>query len=270
MAGIRPDLLLFMFASGLVISCVATFLGVGGGIMMVPLLIFLFPELGVSPACAVHLAIGTSLLVIFIRSIPAAISYRNRDLIVSRAVIPLALTSIIGTFLGSNLAAHLPGDTLRKVFAFIMFAAALRMAFSRPIRTGESEPKMTWWMLLFVGSTAGFFSSLLGIGGGLVSVPLMGYVLKFPTKKLAGTSTAIMIFTSLAGMLQYVYFGYGSAELPACAVGYVHWAAAVPLAAGGMLSAPLGAYLNHRLNVTVFKQAFAVVLVIVAVRMLLF
>jgi uncharacterized membrane protein YfcA len=254
MAGIRPDLLLFMFASGLVISCVATFLGVGGGIMMVPLLIFLFPELGVSPACAVHLAIGTSLLVIFIRSIPAAISYRNRDLIVSRAVIPLALTSIIGTFLGSNLAAHLPGDTLRKVFAFIMFAAALRMAFSRPIRTGESEPKMTWWMLLFVGSTAGFFSSLLGI----------------PTKKLAGTSTAIMIFTSLAGMLQYVYFGYGSAELPACAVGYVHWAAAVPLAAGGMLSAPLGAYLNHRLNVTVFKQAFAVVLVIVAVRMLLF
>ena len=270
LAGIRPDLLLLMFASGLLISCVSTFLGVGGGIMMVPLLILLFPRFGVSPVCAVHLAIGTSLLVIFIRSIPAAISYRRRDLIVRQAVLPLALTSIIGTFLGAQLAAHLPGETLRRIFALLLFAAAARMAFSPPIGSSETRPRMAWPALLAVGVSAGFFSALLGIGGGLVSVPLMGYVLKFPTEKLAGTSTAIMIITSLAGMLQHVYHGYGSPELPACAVGYVHWAAAIPLALGGMLSAPLGAYLNHKLDVSVFKKSFAVVLIIVATRMLVF
>jgi len=237
-AGMSPELIALMFASGLVISCVATFLGVGGGIMMVPLLVFLFPKFGVSPVCAVHLAIGTSLLVIFIRSIPAAASYRRRSLIVERAVIPLALASIIGTLAGASLAAHLPGDTLRKVFALILFAAAARMAFSPPVRTDESVPRMSWWLLACVGVIAGFFSALLGIGGGLVSVPLMGYLLKFPTKKLAGTSTAIMIITSLAGMLQHVYHGYGNPELPACAVGYVHWAAAIPLAVGGSISAP--------------------------------
>ncbi len=266
--GISPCLLLLMFASGLVISCVASFLGVGGGIMMVPLLIFLFPKFSVSPICAVHLAIGTSLLVIFIRSIPAAISYRRRSLIVERAVIPLALASIIGTMAGAALAAHLPGDILRKVFAFILFAAAVRMAFSRPIRTEETSERITWWMVLGVGLVAGFFSALLGIGGGLVSVPLMGYLLKFPTEKLAGTSTAIMIITSLAGMLQHVYHGYGAPELPACAIGYVHWAAAIPLAVGGIISAPFGAYLNHKLDVSVFKKSFAVVLVVVGVRML--
>jgi uncharacterized membrane protein YfcA len=269
-AGISPELLLLMFASGLAISCVATFLGVGGGIMMVPLLIFLFPKFGVSPICAVHLAIGTSLLVIFIRSIPAAISYRRRGLIMERAVIPLALASIVGTIAGAALAAYLPGDVLRKVFAFILFAAAVRMAFSTPIRSDETFPRMSWWLLLSVGITAGFFSALLGIGGGLLSIPLMGYLLKFPTKKLAGTSTAIMIITSLAGMLQHVYHGYGIPELPACAVGYVHLAAAIPLAVGGSISAPLGAYLNHKLDVSIFKKSFAVVLVIVGVRMLFF
>jgi uncharacterized membrane protein YfcA len=270
LAGIRPDLLLFMFASGVAISCVATFLGVGGGIMMVPLLVFLFPVFGISPSCAVHLAIGTSLLVIFIRSIPAAISYRRRDLIVGPAVIPLALTSIIGTLLGAYLAAHLPGGALRKIFAFLLFAAAGRMAFSPPIGSSQVRPRMGGRMLPAVGVSAGFFSALLGIGGGLVSVPLMGYILKFPTEKLAGTSTAIMIFTSLAGMLQHAYHGYGSPGLPVCAVGYVHWAAAIPLALGGMISAPLGAYLNHRLDVSVFKKSFAVVLVIVGARMLFF
>ena len=270
LAGIQLDLLLLMFAGGLVISCVSSFLGVGGGIMMVPLLIFLFPKFGVSPVCAVHLAIGTSLLVIFLRSIPAAVSYRRRDLIVRRAVLPLALTSIIGTFLGAQLAAHLPGEVLRRVFALLLFAAAVRMAFSPPIRSAQTQSRMAWPALLAVGVSAGFFSALLGIGGGLVSVPLMGYILKFPTEKLAGTSTAIMIITSLAGMLQHVYHGYGAAELPACAIGYVHWAAAIPLAAGGMISAPFGAYLNDRLDVRVFKRTFAVVLVIVGVRMLFF
>jgi uncharacterized membrane protein YfcA len=268
--GISAELVLLMFVSGLVISCVSTFLGVGGGILMVPLLIYLFPKLGVSQVHAVHLAIGTSLLVIFLRAIPAAHSYRRRDLVVTQAVIPLALTSIIGTILGSTLAAHLPGGTLQKVFAFLLLAAALRMALSQHLPSDGTKPRMTWWMLLIVGVTAGFFSALLGIGGGLVSVPLMGYLLKFPTVKLAGTSTAIMIITSLAGMLQHVYHGYGSPGLPACAIGYVHWAAAVPLALGSIISAPLGAHLNHKLDVSVFKRSFAVVLVIVAVRMLFF
>jgi hypothetical protein len=270
LTGISPELLLLMFVSGLAISCVATFLGVGGGIMMVPLLIFLFPKFGVSPICAVHLAIGTSLLVIFIRSIPAAVSYRHRGLIMEGVVIPLALASIVGTMAGAALAAYLPGDVLRKVFGFILFAAAARMAFSPPIHSDETSPRTAWWMLLCVGATAGFFSALLGIGGGLISVPLMGYLLKFPTKKLAATSTTIMIITSLAGMLQHVYHGYGTPELPAYAVGYVHWAAAIPLAIGGSVSAPLGAYLNHKLDVSIFKKSFAVVLVIVGVRMLAF
>lgn len=270
MTGISPGLLLLMFLSGLVISCVATFLGVGGGIMIVPLLIFLFPKFGISPLCAVHLAIGTSLLVIFTRSIPATISYRRRGLIMKQAVIPLALASIAGTMVGAGLAAFLPGYILRKVFAFILFAVAIRMAFAAPIRSDSTAPRMSWWLLLCVGATAGFFSALLGIGGGLVSVPLMGYLLKFPTERLAATSTAIMIFTSLAAMLQHIYYGYGSPELPSCAIGYVHWAAAIPLAVGGSISAPLGAYLNHKLDVSVFKKSFALVLVIVGVRMLSF
>lgn len=269
-AGSDVGLLLLMFLGGLVISLLASFLGVGGGILIVPLLIFLFPKCGVPPLLAVHLAIGTSLMVIFLRTIPATVSYRRRNLIVERAVLPLALTSIGGTLVGSTLAAHLPGDILSRLFACLLFVAALRMGFSRPIQSDETTPRMTWWILLGVGLTAGFFSALLGIGGGLVSIPLMSYLLKFPTEKLAGTSTAIMIITSLAGTLQHIYHGYGTPELPACAVGYVHWAAAIPLAAGGIISAPLGAYLNHRLDVSIFKKAFAVVLVIVGVRMLVF
>ena len=101
-------------------------------------------------------------------------------------------------------------------------------------------------------------------------MPLMGYILKFPTEKLAGTSTAVMILTSLAGTIEHIFHGMGTPELPTSALGYVHWAAAIPLAVGGIISAPWGAYLNHRLDVSVFKKSFAVVLVIVGVRMLAF
>lgn len=266
----NPGLLLLMLLSGSAISLVATFLGVGGGFLMVPLLILLFPKFGVHPICAVHLAIGTSLLVIFLRAIPAAISYRRRNLILERAVLPLALASIGGTLVGSTLAVHLPGEILRRILALLLFAAAARMAFYLPIESDEIRPRMTWWMLLGVGLVAGFFSALLGIGGGLVSIPLMGYLLKFPTEKLAGTSMAIMIITSLAGTLEHMFYGLGTPELPSFSLGYVHWAAAIPLALGGIISAPLGAYLNHKLDVSIYKKSFAVVLVIVGVRMLVF
>ena len=262
------NLLVLMFLSGWVIGLVATFLGVGGGILLVPFLIFLFPKQGVHPSCSIHLAIGTSLLVIFLRAIPAGLSYHRRNLVIGQAVLPLAVASIGGILVGTTVADLLPGEILKKLFALLLFLAALRMFLSKPPQAGESSPRMGLWALSVVGSIAGFFSALLGIGGGLVSIPLMSYFLMFPAEKLAGTSSATIIFTSLAGVLGYVFIGQDVAQLPTYSLGYVHWAAAIPLALGGIIAAPLGVYLNHKLDVSIFKKSFAVVLVIVGVQML--
>jgi uncharacterized protein len=114
----------------------------------------------------------------------------------------------------------------------------------------------------------GLFSALLGVGGGLVAIPLLLYVVRLGVERLAATSLAIVVVAATSGTLTYVVSGLGAAQLPVGSVGYVHVAAALPMLPGAMLAARFGARLNQRLDPRQLRWAFAVLFLLLGGRLL--
>ena len=124
-------------------------------------------------------------------------------------------------------------------------------------------------LTLVVGVGVGLFSALLGVGGGIVSIPLLVYVIGIPLRRVAGTSLAIIVITAAAGALVYMINGWGHAGLPPWSLGYVHAGAGVVMFAGSLLSVRWGVELNQRLRVRALAVVFAGLFVLVGVRLVL-
>ena len=125
--------------------------------------------------------------------------------------------------------------------------------------------------LVGTGLLVGIVSSLAGVGGGLLSIPIMHSILKFPLKKALGTSSATIVITALAAGTGYAIKGWGNSLLPAAGtLGYVDWLHALPLIAGSIPLAAVGAQVANKTKVTLLKRIFAVFLLVIAFRMLFF
>jgi uncharacterized membrane protein YfcA len=124
--------------------------------------------------------------------------------------------------------------------------------------------------LVGTGFLVGMVSSLAGVGGGVLSIPIMHSILKFPLKKALGTSSATIVITALAAGTGYILKGWGNSLLPEGTLGYVDWLHALPLIAGSSPLAAVGAHIANKTKVTVLKRIFALFLLVIAFRMLLF
>jgi uncharacterized membrane protein YfcA len=124
--------------------------------------------------------------------------------------------------------------------------------------------------LLGTGFLVGILSALAGVGGGVLSIPVMHSMLKFPLKKALGTSSATIVITALAAGVGYVIRGWSNTLVPAGSLGYVDWLTALPLIAGSIPLAAFGAHVANKTKVTRLKQIFAIFLLAVAMKLLLF
>lgn len=258
---------LFLGLIGAAIGFVAGLLGIGGGIVLVPILFFFWAQKGISPEVLVQLSFGTSLMVAALTSVSSALGHLRKGQVVQRAVLPLASSSVFGALLGSTVASNLPGDFLKSLFAVLLCFASMRM-FLFHLAEPSGSPVLNPFMLLSLGLVTGFLSSLLGIGGGLFSIPIMIFLLRFPVKKVAGTSSSVMVFTATAGMMGYVLNGLGSSGLPQNSLGYINWAVAIPVVGGSLAFAQLGALANQRANVALLRKVFGGFLLAVALKIL--
>ena len=259
-----------LLVAGGIAGFLAGLFGIGGGIILVPILLFYFNSIGVSSLVATHLTFGTSLLVVIFASSTSAYQHFKNGHVIWKSVLYLGLASVVGAWVGATVAADLPGKTLQRIFALVVTMAALRMLVEARKSTGEPMPNLAPPGLSLAGFIAGFVSSLTGIGGGLLLVPMMYYFLRFPLKKSLGTSSATIVITATAGVVGYVMKGLDNPLLPPYTLGYVDYLNSIPIIIGTLLTARLGAMVAHKTNVDVLRKFFAVFLLVVAIKMFFF
>ncbi|MFB3888532.1 MAG: sulfite exporter TauE/SafE family protein [Candidatus Bathyarchaeia archaeon] len=249
---------------GFLIGIVAAMTGVGGGIFIVPLLTLVF---GFVPAHAV----GTSLAVIVFTAVAASFGYWRQKLVFFRAGLLLAVATVPGSVLGAYLTSVLSPAVLGLVFGVFLVVVAVRMVFESTAFRGKKgsgrslvvseEALFADKRRLSVGVGLSFFggvaSGLLGIGGGVLLVPIMALILLLPMHVVVATSMLTMILTSVAGAAQHYVQGN------------IDFAYALLLAVGAVVGAQVGAYISGKLSGRNLRRIFAVVLLIVSVQMII-
>ena len=242
----------------------AGLLGVGGGLVIVPVLLYLFAYIGVAAQIQPHLALGTSLASILFTSIFSFLSHHRHGAVdwgVFRAITPGIVT---GALAGAWAAGYLPAQPLKVFFVVFLFFAATQMLLN--LRPPPQRALPGRGGMFAAGNIIGAVSSWVGIGGGTLSVPFLAWC-NVPVPRAIGTSAAIGFPIAAAGALGYALSGWGQADLPAASLGYLHLPALAGIAATSVLTAPLGARLTHRLPVARLKRIFALLLLILAIRM---
>jgi uncharacterized protein len=241
-----------LFLAGIAIGLASGLVGIGGGVLIVPLLYFFYehPALVgayVEPALRTSIAHATSLAVILPTAIRGTLAYRRERLVASSIVLPIGLAALGAAVLGARLALVLPAAVLRLVFGLLLVASGTQLIFrSLPAQQGTPQPRLA--LSIATGFLVGLLSATLGLGGGIIAIPLLIYAVRVELARVAATSLALVAFAAAAGTLTYALSGWGLAGRPPLTLGYVHFGAALPILLGSILSVRWGARLNQRLS----------------------
>jgi uncharacterized membrane protein YfcA len=250
---------------GVVAGLVGGLLGLGGGILIVPALLFLFIWQGMPADILMHLAVATSLFTIVFTSISSSYAHHKHQAVLWSQVFLLTPGIIIGAVFGAFLADYISSDILRRLFGIFEILVACQIGFSVKPSAQRSLPGRNG--MLIAGGGIGTLSTILGIGGGTLTVPFLVWC-HVNIRKAVATSSACGFPIALAGTLAMIYTGLDSTSLPENTIGYVYWPAALLILTTSVLFAPVGAKLAHTMPVGSLKRVFAIVLACVGLRML--
>ena len=265
MEAILPTLS-FYLVLGAFAGIMAGLLGVGGGLIIVPALAWIFHQQSISDAVIMHLAIGTSLATIVVTSISSVRAHHRRGAVLWPTFWQLAPGIVVGAWLGAAVADVLSSHALQKVFAIFVLGMSAQMGFGAKPVPHRDLPGTTG--MLAVGGVIGAVSAIVGIGGGSLTVPFLSWC-NVSIRQAVATSAACGFPIALAGSVGFVATGLNAADLPGWSLGYVHGPSLVGIALVSMLMAPLGAKLAHTLPTETLKRVFAVFLALVGLKMLL-
>lgn len=238
--------------------------GVGGGLVLVPVLLLLFDAQNFSGA--MHLALGTSMASILFTSVASTRKHHQLGAVNWQAVRQITPGILFGTALGTWSATSISPLALGIFFALFVYFAAAQILLDVKPRPTRDLPGLAGMSL--VGSFTGWISSLVSIGGGTLAVPFLVWC-NLPLRKAIGTSAAIGFPVAVGGTLGYIANGLNAQHLPPTAFGFVYLPAVLWIAFASLLTAQLGARTTHRINVAVLRKLFAVLLVILATKLLL-
>jgi uncharacterized protein len=246
---------------GLLSGFVAGLIGIGGGGLIVPFLYFLYghPEWShiIFPESAhVTVAHATSLLVIFPTAIRGTLSYSKAGLIAWELVLPVAIAAIVGGVIGARIAIHAPAELLKALFGCFLIVSSIQLVFREPHEAG-GVLRTNILATAGCGLAVGILSGMMGVGGGILALPLLMYVLHVDMRRAAATSLAIVGAAALSGVTTYALSGLHSPLTPPGSIGYVHVYAAAPILIGSIIAVPLGARANQRLHLDALKYIFA-------------
>ena len=252
-------------ALGVVAGLAAGLLGVGGGLIIVPVLIYAFSGLGFSPDVLTHMAVGTSLATIIITSAGSVYQHHKKGAVLWPVLTWFALGLAAGALGGAKLADVINGRVLQMLFGGFAILIAIQMAVGAKPKASRELPGKPG--LTLVGAFIGAISAIFGIGGGSLSVPFLTWC-NVKMQQAVGTSSAGGMPIAIAGALGFVLTGWDEAT-PVYSVGYVYLPALVGIAVTSVLFAQIGAKLAHRLPAATLKKIFAGLLVVVGAKLLL-
>jgi uncharacterized membrane protein YfcA len=265
-SGELGTLALGLVIAGVVGGLVAGMLGVGGGIVVVPILYHVLATLGVDEAVRMHIAIGTSLATIIPTSLSSVRAHNRKGAVDWDLLRRWWLPMLLGVLAGSALAGFVTGRTLSLVFAGVALPVALHFAlWGEKKRLTDHLPRGIGGLTLPFG--IGGVSTMMGIGGGTVGVPtltLCGY----PIHRAIGTASAFGAIISVPGTIGAILAGWYAGGLPPYTFGYVNLLGVLLIAPGAFLAAPAGAHLAHMTDKNRLRIVFALFIAITAARML--
>ncbi len=256
-----------LLGTGAVAGILAGMLGVGGGIVIVPVLFWLAPLLHVDPVLAMHCAVATSLASIVLTSISSARAHYRKGVVDTALLRSWLPSMIIGSALGGFAARFLNGETLGLIFGVVAIVVSIIMVRANPWTLMNDRP-IGRIKNAIVSFGIGGFSALMGIGGGTLSVPILS-LFSFPIHNAVGTASSFGIAIAASAVGFYVWSGWMLDGLPPGSVGYVNIPAALLISIVSIFTAPLGAKLAHSMPKLALRRVFALFLVVTGVRMIL-
>jgi uncharacterized membrane protein YfcA len=249
---------------GLISGFLSGLLGLGGGIILVPALYWIFTELGFAPAQLMSLSIATTLGAMGVISSYSITAHYRLGSIALEYLKPLVPLLCLGTMLGAYLSQVISSLTLQLLFSLVMCLIGTQLLLF-PILPSTTLVLNRWgWrgIGLFIGSLAG----LLGLGGGIILMPVLLYT-GLPLATASGTTAGSTFVVSLVGAMTYVYLGWSTEALPAYCLGYLYLPAILGISLASLLSAPLGASCSHRWPTWLLKRLLGSLLLWVAWKM---
>lgn len=260
------SIILVYLCVGAVAGFLAGLLGIGGGLIIVPMMVFSLGWQGVPNEMVMHMALGTSMASILFTSVSSFRSHHKRGAVRWDVVRRIVLGIFTGTFLGSLIATRMGTDSLKAFFAVFIYFVAVQLASNREPKPSRKLPGYSG--MFGVGNVIGVVSALVGIGGGTLSVPFMIWC-NLPAHHAIGTSAAIGFPIAIAGTIGYISNGWSIANLPQFSLGYVYMPGVLGIACASVLTAPLGVKLAHQLPMGRLKKVFAILLFLVGTRMMI-
>ncbi|MBE9568333.1 MAG: sulfite exporter TauE/SafE family protein [Proteobacteria bacterium] len=242
------------FAAGL--------LGVGGGLIIVPVLYLVFTHQGYDPAYLMHMALTTSLATIVFTSISSTRAHHRRQAVIWPLVFLLSPGIIVGAWFGGLFASQIDSRYLINTFAIFEFLVALNLILKK--QTAQHAKTISPVAATFGGFSIGFVSTIVGIGGGTMTVPFLHWF-NISIRKAVATSAACGFPIALVGALSYIYASYGlnmghSTVTTSATIGYLHLDALLFIAISSFISAPLGARVAHAISEKTLRLSFAILL----------
>jgi uncharacterized protein len=253
----------------LILGAIAGFLaglfGVGGGLVLVPVLLLMFDAQHFSAEHIMHLALGTAMATIVFTSIASMRKHHQHGAVNWQVVRRITPGILLGTAIGAATASAIPAKGLGIFFAlFVYFAAAQILIDKRP-HASRQLPGIVGMTL--TGTLTGWLSSLVSIGGGTIVVPFLLWC-NVPIRNAIGTAAAIGFPIAVGGTLGYIAVGSHIEGLPELHLGYVYLPALLWVALASIVTAPLGAKAAHRMKVELLRKLFAVLLIVLATKLL--
>ncbi|PKM22929.1 MAG: hypothetical protein CVV10_01730 [Gammaproteobacteria bacterium HGW-Gammaproteobacteria-14] len=263
------ELLLLFLALGAIAGLLAGALGLGGGVVIVPALLAIYHLIGFPPAINAQLAVATSLATIAVTSLSAIRAHHRHGAVRWPLAINLSIGIIFGAFLGAFLASHIASAQLARLFGIFAMIIAVQMALSSQGQRVSGEERLPGrGPLMLVGGIIGTLSGMFGIGGGSMTVPLLS-AWRVRMQQAVAVSAVCGLPIALGGGLGFVIAGWQHPELPPGSVGFVYLPAAAGIVLTSFPLARVGARLAHALPATTLKRAFAVVLFLIGLKLVL-
>nr|WP_156871733.1 sulfite exporter TauE/SafE family protein [Ketobacter sp. MCCC 1A13808] len=251
---------------GIVAGLAAGLLGVGGGLIIVPVLIYAFTSQGFSPEVLTHMAVGTALATMIVTSSGSAYQHHRNGAVVWSVFLWFAVGLSAGALLGAKLADLLHGRILQILLGCFAILLALQMAAGKKAKPSRALPGKPG--LVLAGGIIGSISAIFGIGGGSLSVPFFSWC-NMKMQQAVATSAAGGLPIAVAGSAGFIYTGWNEAGLPPHSVGYIYIPALIGIAITSVVFSQIGAHWAHRLPAATLKKIFAALLVVVGIKLVI-
>ena len=256
--------LIIYLAIGAIAGFAAGLFGVGGGLIIVPILYVVFTQMGYEPNVIMHMALGTSLATIMVTSISSVMAHQKKGAVLWDVFKNLAPGLVLGSFLGAAIAGMMSGNSLQLVIGVFAVWVAFRMFRTAQTVVDQTKQLPAAWMQTVAGGGIGIASAIFGIGGGSLTVPYLnknGVVMQ----KAVATSAACGLPIAIAGALGFMFFGSKADVAIENAIGYVHIYAFLGISIMSFITAKFGAKVAHALSPAMLKKCFAGLLTTVGI-----